>query len=199
MAVQAIPKPKIAFSVRRKKKKKKEYITGEAFFELPNTEWTELVKGEIVQMSPPGYLHGAIEFTFGRIIGAFVHQHQLGRVIGGEAGIYTRRNPDTVRGVDVAFISNEQLAKAKSSGYLDVAPELIVEIMSPNDRWSDIMDKLEEYFAIGVKLVWVADPHRQEILAYRSLVEVERLTPGDTLSGGEALPGFSAPVAELLG
>ncbi len=166
MTVQTLTKPKIAFPALRKKKKK--LITADEFFDMPGNTWSELVKGEIVRMSPPGYLHGKIEVRFITLLNNFVNAHQLGEVIGGEAGIYTRRNPDSIRGVDAAFISRQQMERAQSSTYLDVAPELIVEIMSPNDRWSDIMDKLEEYFAIGVKLVWVADPQRQEILVYRS-------------------------------
>jgi len=196
MTVQTLTKSNIAFPARRKKKKK--LITGDEFFDMPGDAWDELVEGEIFRMSPPGYLHGKIEVRFITLLNNFVNAHQLGDVIGGEAGIYTHREPDSIRGVDVAFVSHQQMERAQSVTYLDVAPELIVEIMSPNDRWSDIMDKLEEYFAIGVKLVWVADPQRQEVLVYRSLVDVERLTPEDELKGDDVLPGFSAPVSELL-
>jgi Uma2 family endonuclease len=177
----------------------KDKMTGEELFALGDIGRTELVKGELICMAPAGHSHGYVEFNFGGILYAFAREHKLGRVIGGEVGIYTGRNPDTVRGADVAFISNERLAQVKSESYLDVAPELIVEILSPDDSWSEVNEKLEEYFAVGVQMVWVADPRRQQVHVYRSLTEIERLTAEDTLSGGEVLPGFSVPVSELFG
>lgn len=177
----------------------KKLITGEELGTMGNLGRTELVKGEIVYMSPTGHPHGFIESNFGGILYVFVRQHKLGRVFVGETGIYTGREPDTVRGVDVAFISNERLAQVKSTSYLDVAPELIVEIVSPGDTWSEITQKLEEYFAIGVKLIWVADPSRQRVHVYRSLTEIDILTATDELTGGEVLPGFRVAIAELFG
>lgn len=185
--------------------KKKNLITGEEFFWMNEVEQAELVKGEIVHMPPPGYIHAFTEHNFSRIVGNHVRQHtgfvvqrKLGHVMVGEGGVYTKRKPDTVRGIDVAFISHERLAQVKSQTYLDVAPELIVEVLSPNDRWSNMTDKLEEYFAIGVKLVWVADPRKTYIYVYRSPAQVERLTANDELSGGDVLPNFRVPVAEFF-
>jgi Uma2 family endonuclease len=173
-------------------------ITGEELFKLGDIGRTELVKGEIILVSPTGHLHGYIENEFGRILGTFVHQRKLGRVLSGEVGIYTRRNPDTVRGADLAFISSERLAQVQSESYLDVAPELIVKVLSPDDRWSEVMEKLAEYFAIGVRLVWVADPRTQQLYVYHSITNVERFGGHDELSGGDVLPDFRVPVAELL-
>ena len=177
--------------------KKKRLITGEEFFSM-DEEWVELVKGEIIHMPPPGYIHAFTEHNFSRILGNHVRQHKLGYVMVGEGGVYTERKPDTVRGTDVAFISHERLAKVQSQTYLDVAPELIVEVLSPNDRWSNVTDKLEEYFVIGVKVVWVADPRKKYIYVYRSPTEMERLTANDDLADDEVLRGFRVPVAEFF-
>jgi len=173
-------------------------MTGKDLFELGDIGQTELIKGELVRMPPTGHPHGYIKVNFAAILHTFVRQHKLGCVMGGEVGIYTHRDPDTVRGADVVFISNERLAQVQSDSYLDIAPELIVEITSPNDRWHDIDDKLTEYFGIGVQIVWVANPHRKQIHVYRSLTEIEILTVDDTLSGNSVLPGFGMPVAELF-
>ncbi len=173
-------------------------ITGEDLFKMGDIGRTELVEGEIVHMSPTGYFHGAIEINFSSAIKTFVRQHKLGRVFGGEVGIYTRRDPDTVRAADVAFISNGRMAQVKSKSYLDVAPELVVEVLSPDDAWGDLMDKLDEYFALGVNVVWVADPRKKQVYVYRSVTDVKRLSVGDTLNGEDVLPGFGMPVADLF-
>ncbi len=173
-------------------------VTGEDLFKMGDLGRTELVKGVIVQMSPTGYLHGRLEKRFSVVLDAFVRERKLGEVFSGEVGIYTARHPDTVRGADVAFVSNERMAQVKSSSYLDVAPELVVEILSPDDRWSDLMEKLGEYLNIGVLMVWLADPKTRSVYVYRSLTDVQRLTADDVLSGGDVLPGFSVSVGALL-
>ncbi len=173
-------------------------ITGEELFAMGEMPWTELVKGKIVHMTPTGHPHGFVEFNFARVIGTFVYQHKLGRVLGGEVGIYTGRDPDTVRAADMAFISNERMAKVRSRTYLDVAPELIVEVMSPDDRWSAVHAKLAEYFRIGVQMVWVADPGQCQVHVYRSPTRVDILTTADELSGEPVLAAFKVAVAELF-
>jgi Uma2 family endonuclease len=148
--------------------------------------------------SPTGWQHGKYESRFGYILKNFVDEHQLGEVLVGEVGLYTQRDPDSVRGADVIFISHERLAQVKSASFLDVAPELIVEVMSPDDRWIEVKQKLREYFAIGVVLVWVVDPADQTVSIYRSLTEVRLLSGTDQLTGEEVLSGFNVSVNTLF-
>jgi Uma2 family endonuclease len=173
-------------------------ITGAELAQMGDIGPAELIEGRIVPMSPTGDEHAGIEVNIVTILQQFVRSHKLGKVRSGEIGIYTRRNPDTVRGADVLFISNERYAQKQSAGYLDVAPELVVEIMSPNDRWSNVMQKLSEYFDIGVRLVWIVDPKTASIYAYRSLTEVNAFAAGDILSADDILPGFSVAVEAIL-
>jgi Uma2 family endonuclease len=175
-----------------------ELVTGEALAEMGDIGRCELVEGIIVMKSPTGWLHGSVEQRFGHVLELHVAPRNLGRILVGEVGIYTRRNPDTVRGADVIFISHTRLSQVKSKSYLDVAPELVVEVMSPDDRWSEIKQKLREYFAIGVLEVWVADPSDKTVSIYRSLTDVRIITVGDELSSAELLPGFRLPVAALF-
>ncbi len=175
-------------------------ITGEELAALGDIGRTELVKGEIIYLMPTGHPHSFYEGNITIALGIFVREHKLlGRVLPGEVGIYTQRHPDTVRGADVAFISHERLAQVQSKSFLDVCPELIVEVMSPDDTWDEVHEKLEEYFAVGAKLIWVVAPRRQRLHVYRSLTDLDVLTVQDTLTGGEVLPGFQVPVAELFG
>jgi Uma2 family endonuclease len=174
-------------------------ITGEQLAELPNLGPCELVLGRVVPMSPTGGEHARIEWTFGEAIGAFARSRKLGKVLVGEVGIFTHRNPDTVRGADVAFISNERYARLGSKrGFLDVAPDLVVEVLSPRDSASELTQKLREYFEAGVRLVWVADPEARAVLAYRSATDVRTLGESDRLSGEDVLPGFEVEVRALF-
>lgn len=173
-------------------------LTGDELFAMGDVGRSELVKGELILMSPTGHPHDYYEGNFFAALHTFVRPEKLGRVLVGEVGIYTARNPDTVRGADVVFISNERMAQVQSASYLDVAPELVVEILSPDDRWSEIQDKLAEYFNIGVQMVWVANPKQQQVHVYRSLTEMEIVNVDEVLTGGDLLSGFSVSVAELF-
>jgi len=174
-------------------------ITGDELYEMPDVALCELIDGRIVPMSPTNDQHGRIEFSFGRAIDEFARPRKLGQVMVGEVGIFTQRNPDRVRAADVLFISKERHAQRKKArGYLDIAPELVVEILSPEDTMQKITQKLREYFSIGVKLVWVADPDEQIVYVYRSLTDVREFKADDALPGDDVLPGFEVPVLSLF-
>ncbi len=173
-------------------------ITGIELYEMGDIGPCELIDGRIVTMSPTGAEHGMIEFRLGGALQSFVLQQNKGWVMGGEVGVYTRRNPDRVRGGDIIFVSNIRSEKRPGQGFLEFAPDLIVEIMSPSDRWQDMQKKLEEYFHIGVGQVWVVEPANRAVSVYCSVTEIERLGDGDTLRGEHALAGFEMPVADLF-
>jgi Uma2 family endonuclease len=173
-------------------------ITGEQLAAMGDIGPSELVEGRIVYISPTKPEHGEIEDNLALALTLFVRQHKLGKVQTGEVGIYTRRNPDTVRGADVLFISYERRARRTPGSFLDVAPELVAEILSPNDRWSDLKRKLREYFEAGVIVVVIVDPEEHTVAAYRSLTDVREFQESDPLTIEDVLPGFSVPVAELF-
>jgi Uma2 family endonuclease len=173
-------------------------ITGDELLALGDIGRCELVEGKIVMLSPTGGPQGGIEVNFAVALATFVRPRNLGLVRSGEVGIYTHRDPDTVRGADVLYISKERAAKLNPAGYMDVAPDLIVEVLSPDDRMSEVLQKLREYFDIGVQLVWIADPATRTVYAYRSLTEVRLFAESEVLPGDQVLPGFSVSVAELF-
>lgn len=159
----------------------------------------ELIDGRIVRMSPTGHRHGEIEARIAELLGQFVRPRKLGKVLTGEVGLYTRRNPDRVRGADVLFVSHDTYARRSHAlAYLDVAPELVVEVLSPEDRAVDVNQKLREYFELGVRLVWVADPEARCVSAYRSPTEVREFREADRLPGDDVLPGFDVAVAVIF-
>jgi Uma2 family endonuclease len=172
--------------------------TAEELFRRPDLEPCELVEGRIVPMTPTGFTHGGVELELGMSLGAYAKETGLGKVVVGEVGLFVRRDPDTVRAADILFISTARLARQGPSPYLDVPPELIVEILSPDDRWTDVMEKLGDYFAAGVDRVWVVDPRLRKVFAYSSLNEVETLGEKDVLIDEEILPGYSCRVSSLF-
>lgn len=157
----------------------------------------ELVRGRFIEMPPTGRPHGTAEARIARLLGNFVEERRLGTVMTGEVGIITKRNPDTVRGADVAFISNERLANARTEGYLDVAPELVVEVVSPNDRWTDLNEKVSEYLACGVLEVWIVDPRTRQVTC-RGAATARAHAAEDILTASDVLPGLSLSVAALF-
>jgi Uma2 family endonuclease len=173
-------------------------ITGEELLAMGDIGPCELIDGRIVRMNPTGLQHGDIVIALGSALRDFVRKRQLGRVVGGEVGIYTRREPDRVRGADIAFVSRARLADKPLKGFLQVAPELVVEIISPTDRWQNMRDKLEEYFAIGVHRVWIVEPDNRDVLVYSASTEMRKLGEDDMLMGEGMLDGFTLPVAELF-
>ncbi len=175
---------------------KQKLITGEELLEMEDIGPCELVAGEIVKMSPTNVEHAYLESEIGRILGNFVVERKIGWVFTGEAGVYTQRNPDSIRAGDVVFISKERAPKRPRHGFLEIAPELVVEIVSPSDRWADLHDKIEEYFGIGVQWVWVVEPTRQVIRVYRAPTNVEIVA--DLLRGEGILAGFELAIPELF-
>lgn len=173
-------------------------ITGEELLTLPNLGPCELIDGRIVPMSPTNVEHAYLENQAGWSLESFVRPRKLGWVLVGEIGIYTRRRPDRVRAADVAFISRQRLPQRPRRGYLEVAPELVIEIMSPTDSWEEARVKVEEYFAIGVERVWLIEPDNRTVVIFTSKTEFQTFKIGDTLHGEGVLAGFELAVADLF-
>lgn len=179
-------------------KSEERLMTGEELAWRPDLNPCELVNGRVVPMAPAGLIHGEVESRLDMELALYARETGSGRVLVGEVGIYTGRDPDTVRGADIVFISYERYARRGPSVFLDVAPELVVEILSPEDRPGQVNDKIREYLAAGVDRIWFVNPRRRSVLVYRSSGPVETLEVGETLRDNEILPGFALPLSELF-
>jgi Uma2 family endonuclease len=175
-------------------------LTAEEYLRVaPPDVPTELVDGEIVEMPPPGVYHGEVCLTVGALLRAFVKAKGIGRVVSNDAGVITQRGPDTVRGADVAYYSYQRLpADQRPKGYSAVRPELVVEVKSPTDRWSDLLRKAAEYLDAGVVVVVLVDPDLQQVQIYRADQPVRLLSADDHWEMPDLLPGFSAAVSDLF-
>jgi Uma2 family endonuclease len=175
-------------------------MTAEDLLKLPDDGFHkhELVRGELVRMAPPGLGHGDTASAFVEVLRPFVRDHQLGRVFT-ESGVVLARGPDTVRGPDVSFISAARLPPPEQrAGYFEGAPDLAIEVVSPGDTATEVLEKIHEYLAAGARLVWVADPKTRTVTAYRPDGSAHVYKEADTLSGEDVLPGFTVLVRQLF-
>jgi Uma2 family endonuclease len=173
-------------------------MTGEELFRRPDLNPCELVNGRVVPTMPTGDEHGDVELELGARLRFYGKESKRGRAVSGEVGIYIRRDPDTVRAADIVFISRERDVRPRAEGYLEIAPELVVEILSPDDRMSRIREKLHDYFSAGVLVVWLVDPALRRVLIYRSPTDMAVLDEGQVLADEDLLLGFSVSVADLF-
>ena len=158
----------------------------------------ELVRGEVRRMPPAGFKHGAVAAQIVFLLQAFVKPRNLGVVGTAETGFVLARGPDTVRAPDVWFVARDRMPPEPGEGFGQVAPDLAVEVMSPSDRPDDVQSKVLEYLAAGTRLVWVAFPRTRTVTVYRSAQSIRLLSPEETLTGDDVVPGFSCKVAELF-
>jgi Uma2 family endonuclease len=175
-------------------------MTAEEFGRMPDDgRRTELVRGSIIELPPPRSRHGKICNKVGRLLGNFADDRDLGHVLNNDSGIVTARGPDTVRGADVAFYSYERMPKDSiPETYPEVAPELVIEVRSPTDRWPDIHTKVAEYLNAGVLVVCVLDYETQSAhLAFPDRPN-RTLGPDDELTFPECLPDFRVVVRSLF-
>ena len=176
-------------------------ITAAEFAQMPNPpdgSRQELVRGEIITMPPPGFRHGARQVRACTLLDHYAMTNRSGRVTV-KSGVVTEHDPDTVRGPDVAYWSVERLPlDQEPEGYPTVAPDLAVEILSPSNRGPRIREKVREFFAAGVRMVWVISPEDRTVAVYRTPDEGQLLHEPAQLTGADVLPGFSCRVADLF-
>lgn len=161
----------------------------------------DLLDGALIRMSPAGFLHGALVARLSSRLEAFVADHRLGQVVGAETGFILGRAPDVLLAPDAAFVRADRLPPPSEwAGFLELAPDLAAEVVSPSDRWRLVADRVDRYLAAGTRLVWVVDPPRQAVTVFSpdGQARTLRAASGDALDGGEVLLSFRLPLADLF-
>ncbi len=162
-----------------------------------------LIRGQLREkpMTVRNRWHSRIMARIAQLLGDWLDRQPepRGEVLGGEAGVRLRRNPDTIVGVDVVYIGPELAAQEPADTRLiDGVPILAVEILSPSDTEDEINEKVAAYRNAGVALIWVVDPHDRTVLVYRPNTEPEFFNVHQDLAGDPHLPGFHVPVAQIF-
>lgn len=156
----------------------------------------ELIEGELIPMVPPGGEHGRLQLRIGGRLQAFVEARVLGQAYG-EAGFVLDESEHTVLAPDLAFVAQSRLPN-EQRGYLHIAPDLAVEIVSPGNSPGEIERKVAAYLRYGTMLVWVIYPDQRQIVAHSPTGAPRVFTERDILTGDTVLPGFSVPVSEIF-
>jgi Uma2 family endonuclease len=162
----------------------------------PAGRW-ELVKGELRMMSPAGGEHGWVIVNVTAPLAAFVKQHRLGYVLGAETGFIIHRDPDSVRAPDVAYVRRDRFQGGLPQGFIDGAPDIAIEVLSPSDTASAVEEKTEDWLTGGCGEVWLIDPRRRSA-SVCTQVDGAVVRRSVTQFVSERLPGFELPVEQLF-
>ena len=175
-------------------------MTAEELLNMPKDGYRyELVRGVLRKMAPAGHAHGKRGNRVNHSLSAHVYSNSLGEVYLAETGFTLETDPDHVLAPDVAFVRRERVEEvADEHGYFPGAPDLAVEVISPSDRYSDVAEKVQEWLNAGTRMVVVVNPRNKTVQAYRSMTDVITLSEADTLDGGDVVPGWRLPIADIF-
>jgi Uma2 family endonuclease len=173
-------------------------ITAYELWELGSKiEPSELIEGELREMTPPGGEHGRLQARFAMLLSIWAERAAFGQVFG-EVGYILKRNPDTVLAPDVSLVSTERLP-ADISRFLELAPDVAIEVVSPSNAPGEIERKLAIYLETGVRSVWIVYPAEQQIVIHQPHTAPRVVTGDQLLEDSAVLPGFSASLSRVFG
>jgi Uma2 family endonuclease len=175
-------------------------VTAEELLRMPDDGFRyELVRGELRKMPPAGNEHGYRAMELSSELRNHVKANSLGRVYAAETGFRIHADPDTVRAPDAAFVSRERLEQVGPvEGYWPGAPDLAAEVVSPNDRHTEVIEKALQWLDAGCRMVLVVDPKQRTVTVYRSREDIRILADGATLDASDVIPGFTPSVTEIF-
>jgi Uma2 family endonuclease len=175
-------------------------MTADDLWRMPSGDMRhELVNGELRTMAPAGFEHGVYGSKMYRRLVNYVEDHHLGFVVSSDTGFILRRDPDTVRAPDVAFVLASRVPAGRPTlKFFDGAPDLAVEVVSPSDTVDELEEKIGDYLNAGCQMVWVVHPKTKTITIHRPGAQPMVLREKDLLEGGDVLPGFTCSVAEIF-
>ena len=175
-------------------------LTADDLLALDDIGRCELVRGELIMMSPASASHGMVAARLLISVGSFVQAHDLGATFAAETGFRIESDPDTVRAPDVSFVEKRRIdaGGVPARGFFEGPPDLAVEVISPGETKKKVVAKAKMWLQKGCKSCWVVDPVARTIEIYRPRRKVIVLRNGATLSNEPMLPGFSLSLKSLF-
>ncbi|HEY8744075.1 MAG TPA: Uma2 family endonuclease [Chloroflexota bacterium] len=157
----------------------------------------ELVDGSVVEWDVPTYRHSFLLVALSAEVRSFVRQRRLGQVVGGDTMVRIEESEFDARGADIAFFQRGNRPQDIDAAATERVPDFVVEIISPPDRADRVMDKVRDWLRAGVRLLWYINPQTGIVTVYQG-GQIRHLGPGETLDGGDVLPGFAIRLSDLL-
>lgn len=175
-------------------------MTADELLAMPKDGYRyELVRGVLRKMAPVGHTGGFYELRIGSLLAIYVDGNGLGRAYGANTGFILERGPDYVLAPDASFVRQERVEEVEEvHGYFPGVPDLVVEVISPSDRYTDVYEKVEEWLNAGARMVVVVNPRNKTVQVYHSMTDVVTLSEDDTLDGGDVVPGWRLPIANIF-
>ena len=175
-------------------------VTAQELLDMPDDGYRyELVRGELIKMAPAGAQHGEIAAVILASLHSHVRSNKLGKAYAAETGFQIGTDPDHVRAPDAAFVRQDRVeAAGEVPGFFSGAPDLAIEVISPNDRFADVEEKIADWLDAGTALVVLLNPRNHTATLRLPSQSPVILTEQDTLDGGEVVPGWQVPVRELF-
>lgn len=178
-------------------------MTADEFFEWANRSENrgkrcELERGEIVAMTRPGRRHGHVCANVVRLLSNYCFARKKGYVCSNDTGVIVERDPDTVRGPDVAIFDDVQSYEELEIKWGDTLPLVTFEVLSPNDTMGHVMVRVGEQLRAGIKLVCVIDPEARNVTVHRPAMEPYVLGEQQEFIVDDILPGFRCRVADFF-
>ena len=175
-------------------------VTAEQLLDMPDDGFRyELVRGELRKMPPAGHQHGRVAMKVGSRLEVFATENGLGYAYAAETGFVLASDPDHVRAPDAAFVRRERAEVAATTpGFFPGPPDIAIEVISPNDLYTEVEDKVADYLAAGTVAVVLVDPRRRTVKVHRSSTDTVELAESDTLEVSDVVPGWRMPVREMF-
>src|SRR5262245_61654073 len=147
-------------------------MTAGEFFEFVHRpengrRWFELVRGEVIELPPPNKIHGVVSLIVASYLWNYAREVKRGYITTNDEGTLLERDPDTVRGPDVAYFTDANRYEDLHPKYGEQPPVLAVEVLSPSDRVNRVLQKVDDYINNGVRTVWLIDPEDRTVRVYR--------------------------------
>jgi Uma2 family endonuclease len=177
-----------------------QFMTAEELERLDSEQRFDLIRGELHEMSPAGAKHGRVANRIAFLLSGYVEDHDAGELFSSETGFILARDPDIVLAPDVAFVRAARFPPELDDveNFLELAPDLVVEVASPGDDQRRRAEKIEFYLGSGVSLVWIVEPRRRQVTVYTPNDPPRTLSAADTLDGGDILPDLALIVEDLF-
>ena len=179
---------------------RKMLMTAEGLLRMPTVgRRLKLVTGRLYEMSLEGARHGAVCTEIGSLLHDHIKANRLGKTFAAGTGFTLGRDPDTVLAPDASFVSVNRLPPGQvPPGFIELAPDLAVEVISPGDTPREVREKVANWLGAGTRLVWAIYPATRSVTVHRSPQDINALSEADELDGGDVVPGFRCRTSDLF-